>query len=159
MSEKTGYIDLLVAAEEGVRDLYRVFSERFSEPEGVQAFWETMARDEEAHAATLRTLAGLVLPPEEVLEQRDPFLLATFIGHLAGIVAHSRTGRISIQGAVALANGIEHSLAEKHQRIRTGVSEPLWQDLMDQIHQADQKHLAHLRAFSATVGLNLPENV
>ena len=159
MTGKNDYIDLLVAAEERVRDLYVIFSERFSEPENAPEFWQTMARDEEAHAATLRTLSGLVLPPAEVLEARDPFRLTTFIEHLSGIVESSRTGRISIHGAVALANGIEHSLAEKHHRIRTGVSDPLWQDLMDQIQVADQKHLSRLRAFGATVGLCLPENV
>lgn len=59
-------LDPLVEKEEGARDLYLMFSERFNMVEEVGKFFAEMAEEESTHAAAVRFLSELVKKSKDV---------------------------------------------------------------------------------------------
>ena len=148
-------LEKLAQLEEAVGGLYGIFGERFAGSAPVAEFWRRLARDEAGHAASLRSFPGDELPLDEVEPvPDDPFQVEPSLRHLVCLRARAEEIEVSLEGALALAYGIEHSLAERHVRIQSAGGG--LRRLFEHLASADDEHLARLRAFAAGRGVFLP---
>ncbi|MBN2431970.1 MAG: hypothetical protein JXQ27_10860 [Acidobacteria bacterium] len=154
------YLDQLIAVEQEVGALYATFARRFHQREDASEFWQGMAADEAEHAALLTDIRPQLTPETAAVElSEDPAHLATALAELARLQEIARDGDVSIQAAMALAFGIEYSLAEKHVQVQSLAESPPWREMFERLHQADDEHIQRLREHAARYGIHLPEDV
>ena len=128
---------------------------RFSGSAPVADFWRRLALDKAAHAASLRAFPEDELPLEGgAADAEDPFQVDLSLRHLARLRRRAVEIEVSLEGALALAYGIEHSLAERHVRIQSAGGG--LRRLFEQLASADDQHLARLRSFAEGRGVFLP---
>ena len=148
-------LEQLAQLEEAVGGLYGLLGDRFAGSAPVAEFWRKLARDEAAHAASLRSFSRDVLSPAEAgTEPDDLFQVEQSLRHLDRLRRRTEEIEVSLEGALALAYGIEHSLAERHVRVQSAGGG--LQRLFEWLTSADDEHLARLRAFAAGRGVFLP---
>jgi hypothetical protein len=150
-------MELLARIEEAVGELYILFSGRFAAFPAAAEFWRQLAADEADHAVVLRAGSeSEALPVDGLPTGPDPCQVKQNLEHLGRLRQQAGEGVISLEGALALAYGVEHSLAERHLRIAPygGALQQLLQRLAEQ----DEEHLARLRAFAAGRGIFLPHD-
>jgi len=153
------YLDQLIAVERAVGDLYAIFARRFHQREDATEFWQGMAADEAEHAALLADIRPQLAPETAAAEVTgDPAHLATTLAELARLQEIARDGDITLQATMALAFGIEYSLAEKHVQVRSLAEFPLWREVFARLHQADDAHVRRLREHAGRYGVHLPED-
>jgi rubrerythrin len=148
-------LEQLAQLEEAVGGLYGLLGERFAGSAPVAEFWRRLARDEAGHAAVLRAFSEENLPLEGAeTSADDPFQVEQSLRHIDRLRRRAEEIEVSLEGALALAYGIEHSLAERHVRVQSAAGG--LRRLFEQLASADDEHLARLRAFAAGRGVFLP---
>ncbi len=148
-------LERLAQLEEAVGGLYGLFSARFAGSASVAEFWRNLAREETVHAAYLRAFPDDELLPEEAgTEPDDRHQVELSLRHLDRLRRRADEIEVSLEGALALAYGIEHSLAERHVRARSAGGG--LRRLFERLASDDDEHLARLRSFAAGRGIFLP---
>ena len=147
----TGSQAQLIRLAEGVRELYLALADRFAETDDLHALWHDLARGEAEQAAGLRRLA----PAATVSgAPNDPTLAGVLQRHLASMAERVRRDRLSPEGALALAFGVECSLAERHAAVVERSGAPTaW---LDPFRAAGREHRQKLRDAAAVRGVFLP---
>ncbi|HOT00081.1 MAG TPA: hypothetical protein PLY66_03660 [Acidobacteriota bacterium] len=147
----TGSQEQLIRLAEGVRELYLALADRFAETEQLRALWHDLARGEAEQATGLRRLAPAVAVsggPD------DPVLAEVLLRHLASLAERVRRDRLSPEGALALAFGVECSLAERLAAVVEQSGAPAaW---LDPFRAAGREHRQKLRDAAALRGVFLP---
>jgi hypothetical protein len=100
----------LVGLAEAFAGLYRVLAERFAAEPEIRGLWQELARGAADDAVRL----GGVPPAEGAGGTNDPGRAEVLRRHLVQIAERARSDRLSVEGAIALAFGLECSLAERH---------------------------------------------
>ena len=149
-------VEQLARLEEAVGALYATFSARFAASATAADFWRRLAHEEDNHAARLRLAAsGVAFPADEDAGAgADPFGAGQALRHLERLRSRAAVAPVSLEGALALAYGVEHSLSERHLRIQPEAG-PVGR-VLEQLQALDAEHLARLRAFAVAHGVFLP---
>jgi len=139
----------LARLADGVRGLYLALADRFADTEELHALWRELARGEAEQAAGLRRLDPIAIAGPD-----DPLLADVLMQHLAPMADRARRDRLSAEGAVALAFGVECSLAERHAAVVERSGAPVaW---LDPFRAAGRAHRQKLRDAAAVRGVFLP---
>ncbi|HOB54172.1 MAG TPA: hypothetical protein PK176_13480 [Acidobacteriota bacterium] len=147
----TGSREQLIRLAEGVRELYLALADRFAETGDLHALWPDLARSESEQTAGLHRLA----PAATVSGgPDDPALADVLLRHLASMAERVRRDRLSPEGALALAFGVECSLAERQAAVVERSGAPAaW---LDPFRAAGREHRRKLRDAAAVRGVFLP---
>jgi len=149
----TGSREQLARLAEGVRKLYLALADRFADRNDLHALWHDLARGEAGQATGLRRLAPTAAAGGG---SDDPLLADVLLRHLASMAERVCRDRLSPEGALALAFGVECSLAERHAAVaeRSGVP-AAW---LDPFRAAGRAHRQKLREAAAVRGVFLPSD-
>lgn len=139
----------LARLADGVRGLYLALADRFADTEELHALWRELARSEAEQAAGLRRLDPIAIAGPD-----DPLLADVLMQHLAPMADRARRDRLSAEGAVALAFGVECSLAERHAAAAKRPETP--PGPLEQVRSAGRDHRRKLREMAAVRGVFLP---
>jgi len=105
-------MDDLVSLELALAALYQACSERFPDTKG---FWLAIQHQEEAHAQSIRGLAGLISAHPEEFRSGRPFgsaAIRTIVSSVAGYTEQVRNRQLSRRRALIIARDIENSVLE-----------------------------------------------
>lgn len=106
-------MDPLVEKEEGARDLYWLFSQRFRLIEEVGKFFEEMAHEESTHAAVVRLLSELIPKSKDIESLRKVVPLQEMKKMMTAINRYKRLApKASLREAFRMAVDVE--TMEKH---------------------------------------------
>ena len=136
--------------------LYRWFSNCLASDEGAVKLFRKMAKEELDHRDIVRSQKSLVMNNYREFRKVDIDLeriheisstLETFM---------AKTRKITVEEAVLLATRIETDAAEQHFRLAIMKSNPILQELIERLRNADKIHLERLLTFAKDRSIEIP---
>jgi rubrerythrin len=104
-------VELLIKHELAIKQLYEAFAAMFADRQG---FWQALAREEQQHADSLRTLRSESTIGMGLLNrQYKAQAIKTSIGYVESQIVRARTIKLSFLQALAIARDLESALLEK----------------------------------------------
>lgn len=138
--EQLECLGLMAQNEEGVAQLYQVYSQKFP---GHQEFWLKLAQEEKEHANIIRGIVphiqrGTVLLKENRFEKEA---IQSFLKYLGEEINKATSGQLLPINALSIAFHIEKSLIEgKYFTIFEG-DDPRLKELLDDLRVSTQDHV------------------